>query len=80
MLFIRYSPSEVTSDAKIAWIRSLDKRFCPDRRLWSRRLLKLGGSGRETAVFWLGSDVLQRSGQTCPAAFVQFRSGSQSCA
>ena len=32
------------------------------------------------AVFWLGGGVFQRSGQTCPAAFGQFGSGSRSCA
>jgi len=54
--------------------------FRPARRLRSRRLLKQGGSGRETTVFWLGSDVFQRGGQTCPATFVQFGHGSRSCA
>jgi len=38
----------------------------------------VGGLGREAASSSPGSDVLQRGRQTCPAAFVQFGSGSRS--
>ncbi|WP_339773525.1 hypothetical protein, partial [uncultured Pseudosulfitobacter sp.] len=54
--------------------------FRPNRRLWSHKQLEQGGSDGEAAVFWLGGGVFQRSGQTCPAAFVQFARGSRSCA
>ena len=36
--------------------------FRPERRLRSRRLLELGASDREAAVFWPGGGVFQRSG------------------
>ena len=54
--------------------------FRPERRLRSRKLLEQGGSDREAAESWLRGGVFQRSGQTCPAVFVQFGSGSRSCA
>ena len=53
--------------------------FRPNRCRRSRKLLEQGGSDREVAVFWLGGGVFQRSGQTCPAAFVQVGCGSRSC-
>jgi hypothetical protein len=44
--------------------------FRPDRRLRSRKLLELGGSAREPASSWPGSDVFERGGQTCLAALL----------
>jgi hypothetical protein len=70
-LVSRHSPSGMPSDVRIAWIFLLDKCFCPDRRLWSCKRLELGEPGREVAASLPGSFVLQRSGQTCPAALVQ---------
>jgi hypothetical protein len=43
-------------------------------------LQKAGEPRREPASSVPGNDVLQRGGQTCRAAFVQFGSGSRSCA
>lgn len=46
--------------------------FRAERRLRSRKRLELGGSGREPAASFPGSDVFQRGGQTCRASFVEF--------
>ena len=54
--------------------------FRRKRRPRSRRLLELGGSGREPAASVYGNSVVQRNGQTCHATFVQFERGSRSCA
>jgi hypothetical protein len=45
--------------------------FCFNRRLRSGGLVEQGGSDLEAAIFCLGGDVFQRSGQTCPAGIVQ---------
>ena len=52
--------------------------FRPERRLYSRRSLELGGSGREPAALLAGGDVIQRGGQICPAVLVKLELGSQS--
>jgi len=52
--------------------------FRSNRRLRSPERSTVDGLGREAASSWPGSDVLQRGGQNCPAAFVQFISGSRS--
>jgi len=51
--------------------------FRPERPRRARKALKQGGSDVEAAMFGLGGGVFQRSGQTCPAAFVQFGRGSR---
>jgi len=50
----------------------------PERRLRAPERSNAGRSGRKLASFWPSIAVLQRGGQNCPAAFVQFLSGSLS--
>ena len=52
----------------------------PAWRLLSGRCQGSGKIIHETAVFCPGGCVFRRNGQTCPAAFAQFESGSRSCA
>ena len=51
--------------------------FRPERCRRSRKRPELGGSNRKPTSSWPGGPVFQRVGQTCPAAFVQFGSGSR---